>query len=279
MDNVYYVYGWIREDYNSFFYIGKGKGDRYKVLQGRSKHFLNIINSTPCRVEFLGSNLTEEEAFKLEIDTIDHLINEENYSISNENKKRNKGKHLVNQTYGGEGASGRVYQITEETRMKLKLSHIGIPNKNKGGTSLLSEEGKLKQKIKLRENAIHNKNYGMKGKNHTVETKQKLSKAHTGKKLSPEHVEKIVAAHSGEKHWTYNKPRSEETKQKISETLKGKMVGSKNPTSRPILCITTGEKYESCRQACLVLGISPSNLCRALKNNKKIKGYEFKYLN
>lgn len=34
---------------------------------------------------------------------------------------------------------------------------------------------------------------------------------------------------SKERHWTYNKPRSLETRQKISKTLKGRFIGGSNP--------------------------------------------------
>ena len=36
MDNNknYYVYIWIREDYNTIFYVGKGKNDRAKTIKG-----------------------------------------------------------------------------------------------------------------------------------------------------------------------------------------------------------------------------------------------------
>ena len=44
-----------------------------------------------------------------------------------------------------------------------------------------------------------------------------------------EHERKLSESHKGEKNPTYGKHRSEETKQKLSEAMKGKMAGEKHP--------------------------------------------------
>ena len=42
--NDYYVYEWIRLDTNEPFYVGKGKGNRWKdLIRGRNYHFNNIL--------------------------------------------------------------------------------------------------------------------------------------------------------------------------------------------------------------------------------------------
>lgn len=80
-ENKYYVYGYIRLDTNTYFYIGKGKNNRYLNIDNRSNHFKNILNKTNCVVEILYKNLTEKEAFQLEMDTIDDLVFNEGYGI------------------------------------------------------------------------------------------------------------------------------------------------------------------------------------------------------
>ena len=56
----------------------------------------------------------------------------------------------------------------------------------------------------------------MNGRNHTEETKQKMSKAHLGQKLSEAHKRKLILSRIGV-------PHSEETKLKISVANKGKI--------------------------------------------------------
>ena len=105
-ERKYYVYGYYRFDKNSFFYIGKGKGDRYKCIQNRSKHFMNIINKIPYTVFILYNNLTEDEAFQYEEETIENLV-EYGYSIDIKGYDK-KEKHLTNQCWGGKGGLGGV---------------------------------------------------------------------------------------------------------------------------------------------------------------------------
>lgn len=79
---------------------------------------------------------------------------------------------------------------------------------------------------------------GQVGYRHTDEAKQKISEARKGKHLSPEHISKLrEVARRGEKHHNFGKPgfmlgkpspmlgkhRSAETRQKISEAMKGRV--------------------------------------------------------
>jgi group I intron endonuclease len=55
----------------------------------------------------------------------------------------------------------------------------------------------------------------------TIERKQKLSEANSGKTLAPETKQKLSEAQLGEKAFWYGKTRTPDTKQKISEALAG----------------------------------------------------------
>lgn len=156
MDNErrYYVYGYIRLDTNSYFYIGKGTGNRYKRTDLRSTHFKNILEKVDCVVEIIQDNLTEKEALDLECELIEQLIFEEGYTIEfDEFSDKNKDgfNHLVNCTYGGEGISG--YKHSEDTIKKCV--HYGEDNGMYGKRGELSPHyGKKysedhKEKIKL----------------------------------------------------------------------------------------------------------------------------------
>lgn len=63
-DRVYYVYEWFIKETNQVFYIGKGKGNRYKQDK-RNPYFLSVKSHHNCDVCFVKENLTEYEALIL----------------------------------------------------------------------------------------------------------------------------------------------------------------------------------------------------------------------
>ena len=111
------------------------------------------MNKCQCVCEILYDNLTEEEAFRLEEDTIYDLVFNEGYGI-NIKGIENEDYYLINCTWGGEGASGREYIPSKKTLEKISKANT-INSKN-------------------------NPNYGMKGKNHSEESKQKMREGHLG---------------------------------------------------------------------------------------------------
>lgn len=70
----YYVYGWFNLDWKAYFYIGRGKGDRYKSLAGRSKAFCAIVSRWNCEPIILKDGLTLEESEFLEKDRKGYLL-------------------------------------------------------------------------------------------------------------------------------------------------------------------------------------------------------------
>ena len=91
----YYVYIWYIVDTNEVFYVGKGKGKRYKHISGRNKFFTDMYKSHNCEVRKVYENLTEQEAFQKERELVRWY-------------KENTSYRLTNQTDGGEGSSGWV---------------------------------------------------------------------------------------------------------------------------------------------------------------------------
>ena len=104
---------------------------------------------------------------------------------------------LHNRTDGGEGSSGLI--LTEEHRRKLSESLIGI-----------KRDDETKEKLSK---AKSGKNHPFYGKTFSQEHRRKLSEVKKGKIFSEETKRKISEAHKGK---TY----SEETKRKISEAHK-----------------------------------------------------------
>ena len=112
----FYVYEHWRPDTNMPFYVGKGSGRRAKTAGGRkrNKHHTHIINKLMrlgmCfDIKIIHENLTEQEAFDLEIERISFW--------------RTLGVPLTNMTNGGEGASG--FSVPESTREKIRESLKG----------------------------------------------------------------------------------------------------------------------------------------------------------
>jgi hypothetical protein len=104
----YYVYVWYIKDTNEVFYVGKGKGKRYKELSSRNKFFIDMYESHDCDVKKIYENLTESEAFQKEKETVKWY-------------RENTAFRLTNQTDGGEGSSG--WNPPQEFRDKQSKIH------------------------------------------------------------------------------------------------------------------------------------------------------------
>ena len=321
----FYVYEHIRLDNMTCFYIGKGKGERAYELE-RNDHHDNISNMCGHAVLIIKDNLTEEEAFELERDTIEDYVFNLGYGIDIKgyDDYDHKLPHLTNMTWGGEGVSGanKGRQLSEEHKQKLSESHKGkqlseehkqkLSESHKG--THLSEEHKQKisESLKGENSPLYGKklseehkqklseankgkqvgkNHPLYGKHHSEETKKKISEANKGKQVGKNHPlygkhhseetkKKMSESHkgiqAGENNPFYGKHLSEEHKQKISESLKGKnhpLYGKHHSEetkrkmseakSKKVICVTTGEKFNSFKDASnhYNVAISSISLC------------------
>jgi hypothetical protein len=107
----HYVYAYLRED-RTPYYIGKGTANRCK-----EKH--NVGIPPDDRIEFIKTELSDQEAIQLEIEL-----------IAKYGRKDLGTGILRNMTDGGDGVAGRIF--TEETRAKISSANKGKPSPMKG---------------------------------------------------------------------------------------------------------------------------------------------------
>ena len=177
MRNNFYVYLYWRLDINEPFYVGKGTGDRCYRLNKRSSNFTRIINKVPVAVEILKDNLTEEESFYWEEKIINDMVFEYGYSINIKgNRSKEQALHLVNNTWGGEGASGcnPFDNMSKETKELWLEAH-------KESNPFLGKHHSKESREKISK-ANKGKNNSFYGKHHSQETKDKLMNEN-GKKI------------------------------------------------------------------------------------------------
>lgn len=160
---------------------------------------------------------------------------------------------------------------SDETKAKisnsLKGRYIGENNPNYG--KHLSEEAKRR---------ISQANTG---RIPNEETRRKMSEARRGMIQSPETIQK----RSGENHYLYGKCLTEEVKNKISNSRKGKCAGKDNPNygnGIPVVQLTlSGElvaRYITIREASRVTGINYTTIKNCCKNRcKSAEGFIWIY--
>lgn len=167
--NDFYVYVYWRLDTNEIFYVGKGRNDRWKRLNKRNEHFKKIINKCDIVCEILFMNLSEDIAHGIECYLINELVFNYGYSIDiPNNRSKEHGCHLVNATWGGEGIAGvnPFERMNDKTKKKWIDSHKNLK-------PMLGKQHSEQTKIKISESLKGEKNPYY-GKSHTDKMKEKM---------------------------------------------------------------------------------------------------------
>ena len=81
--NDFYVYEWFIKNTGEIFYVGKGRGDRYKEYHERAYAAERIRKAFDTDVRFVAQNLTEEEALEIESREMTRILNDTNYILTN----------------------------------------------------------------------------------------------------------------------------------------------------------------------------------------------------
>lgn len=181
----FYVYEHWRPDKDVCFYVGKGRKKRVRALHRKENKHHTRISAKLARlglcveVRLVQGGLTEEEAFALEVSRIAFW--------------RGAAVDLVNQTDGGEGASG-VHR-SDEFKAKVSAAQKGKPKPGRRG---LLHSAEHRAKISA----------GLKGREVSAETRAKISAAQKGKprpelvgrKLSADGLERLRKRVFSEEH-------------------------------------------------------------------------------
>ena len=137
-----------------------------------------------------------------------------------------------NTTPGGAIPSNLNQKASAETRKKISDAKLGHTPWNKGKTDIYSDET-LAKIGKATKARTQGKDNPMYGKTHTQEVKDKLSKLHKGKRG---------------------------------------MIGSENPSARPVICLTTGIIYDTITEGAKSINVSIGALANHLKGRTKTCG-------
>ncbi len=218
-----YVYEHKRLDTGCIFYVGIGLKDDPKHKRaydksGRNCVWKKIVAKTDYEVTIIADNLSVDEAKTKEIEKIAEY-GRMSLGIGT----------LCNLTAGGDGALGLA--CTEEAKVKSRERMLGEGNPNYGKygeeSSSFGRNHSDETKAKISEKA--------RGRVTSEETKQKLSLALKGRVISEETRAKMSEAQRGENHPNFGKKASDETKRKMSEIRTGRRhtEESKLKMSRP----------------------------------------------
>jgi hypothetical protein len=225
------VYQHRRNDTGEVFYVGIGKSEKraYDKIR-RYKTWKDFVKNHSYTVEITHRDIIWEEACSIE-----------KYLISFYGRRDLGLGPLVNLTDGGEG----IKNLSKESRSKMAV--------NKGKFGELNYFYGKKHEGDLSRFGKQNigKEPWMKGKNHTEESKKKMSESKKGKILS------------------------EEQKIKIGNSVRGKLAGDKHPmynlpshNRKSLICKESNMIFESCEKAANYYRVSNSTITRWIKKNK-----------
>jgi len=116
---------------------------------------------------------------------------------------------------------------------------------------------------------LKGKNHHNYGKHLSKETKLRISESSKGKTFSEQSKEKNRQSHIGKSIYD-NKTDDEIIKINKKKTLN--MCGKDNPKSKSVICINTGEIFDTVKKAQDKYGVSDGNICACCKGKRKSAG-------
>lgn len=264
-----------KDTHNNPNYYGSGKRLKLAIQKYGLENFKKEIIEVCDTLEELN---TREKFWIKELNAINEGYNislggDGGDTISNNPRKKEIGKKISESNKGRSIGKTNSKETREKISKALKGKFLGNKNPNYGKNHTDEAKDKIRKKALGRvvsdetRKKLSIKNKGKKGFVWTDEMRQKLSESRKnnnpfkGKTHTPE-----VRARLSEIN---KKPKSEEHKRKISETLKGNKPGNMRKV------IVDGNEYESLSFAARQIGIPISTMKNRLKS-PKFDNYRYK---
>lgn len=147
----------------SCFYVGKGRGRRYRNVK-RNEHHNRVAEKHGYKTTIIKSNLSEQEALDLEKERIHYYVFDLKYGIDIEGYRNSEsGYFLTNQTFGGEGARGVKHTAEWKIEHSKRMSGNGNPMYGVNIFVNLSKEkqNELKEASRERNSGANNPMFGV----------------------------------------------------------------------------------------------------------------------
>ena len=242
--NKFYVYEWYNTLTNEVFYVGKGSGKRYLNTVDRNQIFKKYIQENDVAVRKIYENLSEEEAFELEIKATDYY--------------KERGQCQCNLAKAGSGGLSSIWTSefkqywSEYNPMKEETQRLRMHNNN----PMFNKE------IALKMGKHHKRAVVIDGV--TYDGVIDAAKAFG--------VRDVTITNWCKRGYNANglpcRYADEEQKEFVISTRgKGVLIDGK-------------DYYPTLKAAALALGCKDSSpLCKAIKANKPFKGHKCEYVN
>lgn len=279
----FYVYIHKKATTGDIFYVGKGSGKRYCDTKSRGKFWRDIVKKHGFVVEFVEVGLQEWYAFELESSL-----------ISLYGRLDDKTGCLANLTDGGEGSSGWMQDEKEKIRKSLAASAFMSKQENKKAFGDASKNRWKNPAYREKMSAVFAENKNNKEKAERISEIRKAYwasdnyKKRVGARISEGLLavsQKLSEIHTE----VQNRPEMKELRSKqskdrwIDEDYRSMVIsrlprGSLHHAARPVVNLTTGEKFCTVSDAARKYGVQVANLQKVLKGERShTGGYSWAY--
>lgn len=304
----HYVYE-ITNNINGKKYIGKRscscpiEEDSYMGSGTAIKNAIKFYGIENFSKKILKICSSEEEAYyieKKEIEEVDASNNRMYYNLTEggigtssecmKNIWKDEEYRKRHSDYMKERWKDEEYREEQIERMRKISNELWDTNEHREKMKKTIKEYSNKKEVKeFRRQAVLGENNPMYGKKHTEQEKRLIGE--NSKKLwqqkeyrektsnaikkafeSEKYREKRSCLSSGENNPMYGKKQTEETKRKISESLKGKNKGEKNHQAKEIILLNTGEIFTAIVLAEEKYGIKRQSISKCCRGDRKSTG-------